>query len=149
MLFFESPTSPRRLFVMALSKANLQLQLLLIVKKTIMPILAGLVFYYLSKEINLEVFLLNPHQYSQLLIKNTVLFTLCFVVIIFSIRTFTKIFGILLILLSYSMISFKYTFSFKPLYPLILAMLCLYSIDILIFLIRNLLRRINQSHTPR
>lgn len=145
MLFFESPTSPRRLFVMDLSKTNL----FITVKKIVMPILAGLVFYYLSKEINLEVFLLNPHQYSQLLIKNTVLFTLCFVVIIFSKRTFTKIFGILLILLSYSMISFKYTFSFKPLYPLILALLCLYSIDILIFMMSFLRRKINQPHTPR
>lgn len=35
------------------------------------------------------------------------------------------------------------------LFPMILALLCLYSTDIFIFLIRNLRRRINQPHTPR
>ena len=33
--------------------------------------------------------------------------------------------------------------------PMLLALLCLYSIDILIFMVSFLRRRINQSHNPR
>ena len=150
---------------MALSKANLQLQLLLIGKKTIMPILAGLVFYYfLSKGINNTASVqLYQGYYNLDLIKMTVLYMIMFVILLSTDIFLIRIILTAVVVVSWTLClidvgdiifiitkkSISLTLIKFLLPPMIWALLCLYSIDILIFMMSFLRRRINQPHNPR
>lgn len=166
MLFFESSTSHRRLFVMALSKATLQLELLLIGKKTIMPILAGLVFYYFSSKVlnlNTSVAVQLYQKYFNLdLIPITTLYMIMFVILLSMKNSWVKVVltggaacswlalfidaANIISIITKKSITIPLIEAFLP--PMLLALLCLYSIDILIFIVSFLRRRIHQSHTP-
>ena len=167
MLFFESPTSPRRLFVMALSKANL-LQVFFITVKNIviLPILAGLVLYNSTITVlNLNTASVQLYQeYFNLdLIKITASYMPMFVILLSMKNSWAKVVLTGLVAFSWlalfidvaniisiitkKSITISLIEAFLP--PILLALLCLYSIDILIFMVSFLRRRINQHHTPR
>ena len=164
MLFFESPTSPRRLFVMALSKANL----FITVKRIVMPILAGLVLYnstikVLNLNTSVAVQLYQEYFNLDLIKMTTALYIIMFVILLSMKNSWVKVvltggaafsWSALFIdatnkiyIITGKSITISLMEAFLP--PMLLALLCLYSIDILIFLIRNLRRRIYQPHTPR
>jgi hypothetical protein len=143
---------------MALSKPALFKMFLMICKNTIMTILAYNVLYELAKPISILYF---DGYYD--LIKFTPPYLLAFGILLY-IKSFQKrIFITALVVglwvlhitesgrLIYILIGKSITIpSIKGLLPpMIWALLCLYSIDILIFMVSFLRRRINQSHNPR
>jgi hypothetical protein len=148
---------------MALSKANLQLQLLLIGKQTIMPILAGLVLYNSTITVlNLNTPSVQSYQeyYNLDLINMTALYIIMFVIILSTNIFWVRIILTALVVASWTLhlidvgdiiteksITISLIEAFFP--PMLLALLCLYSIDILLFLMNFLRKRINQHHTPR
>jgi hypothetical protein len=146
MLCFESPTSPRRLFVMALSKANQKL--LVTGKIIIMPILAALVYSCLLDFYNLKSPYIQPQEAN--------LVKLCIIALLIVIGNIILLFNEMslfwsIIVVAIFILAFTplYFYSIKILLSVILYFLCLYSIDIIIFMMRFLERRIHQNHTPR
>lgn len=135
-----------------------------------MPILAGLVLYnstikVLNLNTSVAVQLYQEYFNLDLIKMTTVLYMMMFVILLsinnlkvkFALTglvAFSWLAMLLLIdqanktsIITEKSITIPLMEAFFP--PMLLALLCLYSIDILIFMMSLLRRRINQSHTPR
>jgi hypothetical protein len=130
---------------MALSKANLQ-KLFIAGKIIIMPILAGLALLYLLDFHNLKLPYLPPQEANLVKLKMIILASMAGWLLLFN-----EIFWGRIIMIAIAIIGFTplYLYNIKLLPAVIFYLVCLYSIDIFIFMVRFLRMRIHQHHTPR